>query len=133
MAHLRNCILCGKEYDYCPRCDETQPTYLLKYCGANCKEISLVLNKYTFKHLTKDEAADELKKLDLSKLNNFTEKFKTQINEIIKVEKPIVKEEVFIKPAEDDIEPENLIEEPKELAKEEVVSSPKYRRPNKKK
>ena len=133
MAHLRNCILCGKEYDYCPRCDETQPTYLLKYCGANCKEISLVLNKYTFKHLTKDEAADELAKLDLSRRDNFTEKFKTQIDEIMKAEKPVIKEEVTDPYEAIPVNPvKELVKESEDLVNEEVKTIPKNKKPIKK-
>ena len=124
MAHLRNCTLCGTQYDYCPRCDETQPTYLLKYCSANCKEISLVLNKYNFKHLTKDEAADELKKLDLAKLDKFNDSAKTAINGILKVEKPVpvkVEDELEVK-----VEEVVASEEPAES--EEEAPAPKYKK-----
>ena len=104
MAHLRNCTLCGTQYDYCPRCDETQPTYLLKYCGKNCKDISLVLNKLQFGHLTKEEAADELKKLDLTKLDKFSVGAKKVIEDVMKTEE-VVKEVIAAPIEEESIDP----------------------------
>lgn len=89
MAHLRNCILCGTQYDYCPRCDETKPTFYLKYCSDNCKNISLILNKLNFKHLTKEEAAEELKKCDLAKLDKFNISTKKIIEDVMKAEEVV--------------------------------------------
>ena len=89
MAHLRNCTLCGTTYDYCPRCDETKPTFYLKYCSDNCKNISVIINKFGFKHLTKDEAAKELAALDLSQLEQFRDRVKETIKDIMKVEAPV--------------------------------------------
>lgn len=93
MAHLRNCTLCGTTYDYCPRCDETKPTFYLKYCSDNCKNISVIINKFGFKHLTKDEAAKELAALDLSKLEQFRDRVKETIKDIMK---PIEKVSVTV-------------------------------------
>lgn len=89
MAHLRNCILCGTQYDYCPRCDETKPTFYLKYCSDNCKNISLILNKLNFKHLTKEETAEELKKQDLAKLDKFSIGAKKIIEDVMKTEEVV--------------------------------------------
>ena len=122
MAHLRNCILCGTEYDYCPRCDETRPTFYLKYCGENCRDISLILNRYAFKHLTKEEAAEELSKCDLSKLESFNEKEREYIKEILKAPKPVVIEEPVV---EEEVPVEESIEAP-------IESVPIRRKPNNK-
>ena len=94
MTRLRTCVLCGKKYEYCPRCDETRPTFYLKYCGENCRDISLVMNKYSFKHLSQDEAAAELSKLNLE-LEKYKEQDKKYIESILAVVKkpePIVEE-----------------------------------------
>lgn len=94
MTRLRTCVLCGKKYEYCPRCDETRPTFYLKYCGENCRDISLVMNKYSFKHLSQDEAAAELSKLNLE-LEKYKEQDKKYIENILAVVKkpePVVKE-----------------------------------------
>ena len=123
MAHFRNCTLCGTQYDYCPRCDETQPTYLLKYCGQNCKDIFLVLNKLQFGHITKEEAADELNKLDLSKLDKFSVGAKKVIEDVMKTEKVI--EEVASQAAEESIDP---YEEIKSCPIEETPRRKQYKK-----
>ena len=91
MAHLRTCLLCGSTYNYCPRCDETEPTYKLKYCGQNCNDIALVMNKYAFKHLTKDEAAAELAKLNVE-LDKYNDHNKEYLKGILKTEAAIMPE-----------------------------------------
>ena len=83
MAHIRKCTLCGTEYDYCPRCDKTIDTLYLKYCSENCRDIALVINKASFDVITKEEAAEELSKLDLSKLDNYKERTKEFVKGII--------------------------------------------------
>jgi len=135
MAHLRNCILCGKEYDYCPRCDRTRPAYFIKYCSENCKEIHLVENRYSFNHLTQQGAADVLNTLDLSNLENFNETDKAyikgilSINDKVKNEKVIenTDDEVFVS-VNEVVDAEDVIE-PNEIA---VPTKPKFKKSNKK-
>lgn len=115
MARLRTCVLCGKKYEYCPRCDETKPTFYLKYCSENCRDISTIMNKYTFKHLNQEAAAMELSKLDLE-LDKYKEQDRKYIEGILAVAK---KPEPIIEKVEDDVvqvEPE--IETEVEIAKE---------------
>ena len=100
MAHIKNCILCGKQYEYCPRCNETEPTYKLKWCSANCNNIFLTLNKVSFKHLTKEQAADELEKLDLSDMDKYSEQIKAYIQDILSSKK-VVETETEVKEEED--------------------------------
>ena len=83
MAHIRKCAVCGSEYDYCPKCDETKPTFYLKYCSDNCNNISLILNKFAFNHLTKEEAAMELLKADLANLDKYSAKKQAMIADIL--------------------------------------------------
>lgn len=93
MAHIRKCTLCGSEYDYCPRCDKTKETFYLKYCSENCKDIALVINKAAFNVITKEEAAEEFAKYDLSKLDSYKEVTREFVKGIVQpVEAP--KEEV---------------------------------------
>lgn len=98
MAHLRNCVLCGTAYEYCPRCDETEPAYKLKYCGQNCNDISSILNKYAFKHLTKEEAAMELLKLnvELDKYNDHNKNYIKDILEAVKKPDPMPEAEPMV-------------------------------------
>jgi len=132
MGRLRNCILCGTQYEYCPRCDDTKPTYFLKYCSENCKTISLILNQYSFKHLTKEQAIEELNKCDLSKLKNFEEKEKTYIESILKVDDVV--EPIDDKSESIDEDKEEIKEdEPKEVEEQpKAAFAPKTKRLKKK-
>jgi len=109
MAHLRNCVLCRSTYDYCPHCDETKPTFHLKYCSENCHNIALIENKYTFKHLTKEEAA-----MELLKCNVELEKYKENEREYIKSILEAVKTP---EPVPDKVEVEVEVEEEKPFYK----------------
>lgn len=82
MAHERKCTICGKEYRYCPRCDEfkSMPTWMLEFDSENCRKIYYdIVNPYAFKHITKAEAAERLKTCDLS----YKESFKADVKAIL--------------------------------------------------
>ena len=50
----RKCILCGKEYEYCPSCpkDAKKETWYAIYDSENCKDISKALTDYNLKKIT---------------------------------------------------------------------------------
>lgn len=124
MAHIRKCVLCGSEYDYCPRCDETKPTFYLKYCSDNCNNISLILNKFAFKHLTDKEAASELAKCDLSSLDKYSAKMQAYVTGILTVGKE-PEEVVEVEQKIDASTDESPVEVETEV---EVKPVPKYRK-----
>lgn len=65
MAHIRKCTVCGKEYNYCPRCRQYEhlPKWYVNYCGEDCKETYTILNKLAFNHITTEEAKIALDKV----------------------------------------------------------------------
>ena len=79
MAHLRNCEICNAVYDYCPHCDDTKPTFYLKYCSENCRDIDITVNKYAFKHITREEASRILRGLKVN-----IESYKPRMQEYLK-------------------------------------------------
>lgn len=89
MAHIRKCMVCQKEYDYCPRCKQYShlPTWYLNFDSENCKEIENIINQYEFGHIDDAEAKKMLDKCDLKDLKSFREDFKTTINKIKKPKK----------------------------------------------
>lgn len=68
----KTCYVCGKAYRYCPHCAEFvgSPTWLNLYDTEDCKTIDETLNAFWFEHLTKDEAEEKLKGVDLNKVTN---------------------------------------------------------------
>jgi len=96
MAHERNCIVCGKQYRYCPKCAQysNMEKWHIEYCNEQCKNTYSTINKYMFKHIDKDTAKMLLEGNDISQNSNLLPKWKEVINEILKIEekKSAVKE-----------------------------------------
>lgn len=86
----RKCILCGKDYKYCPSCpkDAKKETWYAIYDSENCKNISKALTDYNLNKISKDEARKVLSACDLSiQLDDI---YRNEINEIIAELKPVV-------------------------------------------
>ena len=101
----RKCILCGKEYEYCPSCpkDAKKETWYAIYDSENCKDISKALTDYNLKKITKEEARESLSKCDLSiQLNDH---YRNEINAIM------VKPKKVSKPKQVAVEPEEVKED----------------------
>ena len=82
----RKCILCGKEYTYCPSCpkDAKKESWYAIFDNENCKNISKTLTDYNLNQISKVEARHALLACDLSiQLNDH---YRNEINAII--EKP---------------------------------------------
>ena len=79
----RKCVLCKKEYEYCPNCtkDSRKPLWYKLYCSDNCHNIFEALNNYNFKLSTKEDTQAILSKCDLTlELNDH---YRGEINEIM--------------------------------------------------
>ena len=81
----RTCVICGKNYSYCPNCgeDAEKPTWYFIFCSENCKDIYDVCVQYRDKELALLDAQKEIKKLDISNIDNFAKSTKAQIQEIL--------------------------------------------------
>ena len=58
----KKCILCGKTYTYCSRCEEFDhlPRWMEIYCSDNCRTIFNTLIEYNAKNITAKEAAEKI-------------------------------------------------------------------------
>lgn len=101
---MRECILCKKNFEYCPSCakDKHKASWHKLYCSENCKDIFHALNNYNFKLATKEETQRALRKCDLS--INLNAHCRSEIREIMK--KP-----VEFKPQHQENEATNVVEE----------------------
>lgn len=116
MAHERKCNICGREYRYCPRCDEFKdmPTWMLEFDDENCRKIYYdIVNPFAFKHISKAEASERLKSCDLSHRESFRADVKAILDQILAVEakkdveskekeKPVEKKRQFFKNIKED-------------------------------
>jgi hypothetical protein len=81
----RRCIICGKEYSYCPKCrkDKDKPVWMFTFDSQNCHDIYQVLIDEQYGHITEAEAKAKLQKLDLSGKANFDEATRTLVEKIM--------------------------------------------------
>lgn len=92
------CILCGKKYSFCNRCEEYDhlPRWMAIYCSENCKDIFNIISGYNMKLKTKEEAANALGKCNLSKKDQFNKACQGYINEILDTKEETVQEPVVV-------------------------------------
>ena len=87
----RTCIICGKQYRYCPDGGEDagRPTWYFVFDGQNCHDIYDVCTNYRDGKIDVAKAYELISNLDISEINSFQEATRAQINEIIKNGKPV--------------------------------------------
>ena len=92
------CILCGKRYSFCSRCEEFDhlPRWMAIYCSDNCKKIFDAISAYNMKLKTKKEAAKILKECDLSRKSEFKESCQKYIDEILDIKEKFSQEPVVV-------------------------------------
>lgn len=78
------CIVCGKEYRYCPNCSEydKMPRWMSMFCGDNCHDIFQVACDFENGDITKEEAVNKLNMLDLSSRKIYKDSLKNSIDKI---------------------------------------------------
>ena len=81
----RNCIVCGKEYEYCGNCKahSSLPAWMAIYHDENCKNIMNIATEYMAGNLTKAEAKSQLDSCDLTGKSKFKESVAKVVNEIL--------------------------------------------------
>lgn len=82
----RTCIICGKNYTYCPVCnsgDANKPTWYFIFDGQNCHDIYEVCTQYRDGEIDAKVAYEKISKLDISNIKDFYEATRIQIEEII--------------------------------------------------
>lgn len=105
----KKCILCGKTYTYCSRCEEFDhlPRWMEIYCSDNCRTIFNTLTSYNSKSISANEALNILNTCDLSDVDKFHEFNQGLVKEIsgakIIAAEDIKVEEVSGKPVAEEI------------------------------
>lgn len=85
----RDCIVCGKEYEYCNRCSShaSMPTWMALYHDDNCRSIMNIATEYMAGNITKADAKSQLDNCDLTNKKNFKESVAKAIDEIYSTKK----------------------------------------------
>ena len=82
----KTCIICGKNYTYCPVCnsvDANKPTWYFIFDGLNCHDIYEVCTQYRDGEIDAKVAYEKISKLDISNIKNFADATRIQIEEIL--------------------------------------------------
>ena len=105
----KKCILCGKTYTYCSRCEEFDhlPRWMEIYCSDNCRTIFNTLTEYNAKNITAKEAAKRLGKCDMSDVGKYHEVNQKMVAEIQRKTADVKVQKV---PEKEIIEPDPVIE-----------------------
>lgn len=95
MAHERTCVVCGKVYKYCKRCQQYKhlPTWMYAYCSEPCREIYLITNKYEFDHITAEEALEQLSRLKVKVANTDIQKDISEIKRKVNANKKLAEKQ----------------------------------------
>lgn len=95
MRNNKTCILCGKVYTFCNRCEEFDhlPRWMAIYCSENCKKIFVTATNYKAGEITKEQARERLAKCDLSDKAKFHQSVIDILDEILAEDKIEEKEE----------------------------------------
>ena len=88
----RICSVCRDSYQYCPSCavDAHKPTWMFIFCCENCRSIYNTINDYRYNLLSKEDAAKNLKVLDLSCIDQLIPDFRQLVDEILLEDQPMM-------------------------------------------
>ena len=113
MAVIRNCVCCGKSYEYCPGCHrKDQPAWMATFCSEPCKELFNIVSAYNVKRISKPVVKDYVLKHNIN-LSKYVGSVRRALDEVMKVE-----ETALPKP---EVKPEPIVEKKEE---KKVSSSP---------
>lgn len=82
---MSNCVICEKEYEYCPRCNkyEKEPAWKISFDSENCKNIYDACVGYRDGIITKEVAKKKLESCDLTVLESAKNVTKKSVEEIV--------------------------------------------------
>lgn len=91
----RTCCVCRDKYKFCNLCgeDRDKPLWYFTFCSENCHDIYKITSEFENGNISDLDAKEQLKKIDLSKKENFGESYQKSIKKIMKA-KPTRKIEV---------------------------------------
>lgn len=103
MKHGRTCVVCGKEYTYCPNCNayDVEPRWKFLFCSENCNEIFNTVSQFESGAITADEAKQAIEKCDLRKASPLKAGTKEGIDKIYQKARKMA---IMIRPTDSDEE-----------------------------
>ncbi len=123
MAKERNCIFCGKSYQYCPNCGEynSLPKWMYNFDSEKCHDLYEVIGGYNIGKKTKEDIQQVLIKHNITDYSQFSQKLQNKLNTLFS-SAPVVKEETVV--TETPVIEENVIVETQTTNQEVDVETP---------
>lgn len=83
MAKERECIFCGKKYEYCPHCSDTNkyPEWMFNFCSEKCHDIYDAVAGFNMGIKTVDDIKKVLKKYSVEDYSIFSKRLQDILNE----------------------------------------------------
>lgn len=80
----RICVVCGKEYIYCPNCKKGDPneTWRFMYDSEECRDIFKICSNFAFGHINAETAKKKLEKYDVADRSRFSDDIKKNLSAI---------------------------------------------------
>lgn len=84
MAYERQCICCGKTYQYCPHCGSfsNHPKWMFNYDTESCNELFNIISAYNMKVVGKDEVLTVVKKYNITDFAKYKPSIKKVLAEL---------------------------------------------------
>ena len=123
----KHCIVCGARYEYCSNCDRFSrlPRWMESFHDDNCHIIFNTIMEYKAGVKTAKEAANILKKCDLSHKENINDGLNIYITAILADGKDVAKEESKVDEIKLDVVEEPKVEVAETKKDEEKKEEPK--------
>ena len=85
MENNRICIICGKKYSYCPHCGkyDNVPRWMMSFHDENCMKIYSITWAYKNGKMSKDNAKEELAKINVFNGDGLRDGIKSLVDEIL--------------------------------------------------
>ena len=84
MSEIRECLICGNKYKYCPHCNH-DPSWKMIYDTEWCKQIGNVVSAYNMKMINKDKASSMLNGIAIKDFSNYKKEIAEVLQEIMTV------------------------------------------------
>lgn len=81
----RKCICCGNEYEYCYHCgDKKKDSWKNNYDVESCRDVFNIITDYRGGYMTKEEATERLKELNLMNRATYIKDVADFVDELLK-------------------------------------------------
>lgn len=98
MAVTRNCVCCGRQYDFCPNCSKTsEPAWKVSFCSETCKELFNIVSAYNMNRIDKAAVNAFIAGHGITKITKYTEPIQKVLMEISspETEVPVIRNETY--------------------------------------